>query len=190
MTKQKLLDKIAAEVQACRKCRLYKSAKHGVPGEGNPDAEIFFIGEAPGNREDLTGRPFVGPAGKFLDKLLSDIGIKREDVFIGNIVKHRPPNNRAPKPDEIAACTPYLERQIKIIRPKIIVTLGQYPTQYIFSKAGLEFKTITDARGKIYKAQIFDIPITIIPTFHPAAALYNLKYKTALEEDFVRRGRK
>ena len=182
--KQMLLDEIVREVKVCKKCRLYKTAKNGVPWEGNSDAKIFFIGEAPGNREDITGRPFVGAAGKFLDSLLADIGIRREDIFIGNIVKHRPPGNRKPKPDEIAACTPYLERQIKVVKPKIIVTLGQYSTQYIFSKTGQEFKTITDAAGKIYKKSLFDIPVTIMPVFHPASALYNPKYKEALKKDF------
>lgn len=182
--KQKLLDEISAEVKICKKCRLYKFAKNGVPGEGNPDAKIFFVGEAPGAKEDLTGRPFVGTAGKFLDSLLLGIGIKREDVFIGNIVKHRPPENRKPKPDEIAACTPYLERQIKIIKPKVVVTLGQSSTQYIFSKSGQEFKTITEAAGKVYKKTLFGIPVKIMPTFHPASALYSPKYKEAIREDF------
>lgn len=182
--KKKLLDKISAEVKICKKCRLYKFAKNGVPGQGNPDAKIFFIGEAPGNREDLTGLPFVGSAGKFLDSLLSGIGIKREDVFIGNIVKHRPPKNRRPKPDEVAICTPYLERQIRIIKPKIVVTLGQTSTEFIFSQVGQEFKTITEAAGKIYKKDLFGVPTMIMPVFHPASALYNPKYKIALKKDF------
>ncbi|HWQ96185.1 MAG TPA: type-4 uracil-DNA glycosylase, partial [Candidatus Methylomirabilis sp.] len=175
---------IFREVQTCKKCRLHEHAKNGVPGEGNPNARIFFIGEAPGAKEDMAGRPFVGQAGKFLDSLLTDVGIERDDVFIGNIVKHRPPNNRKPKPDEIIACTPYLERQIRIIKPKTIVTLGQFSTQYIFSKIGEEFKTITEASGKLYKKSLFGVPTGIMPTFHPASALYNPKYKIALSEHF------
>lgn len=189
MQKQELLDEIRDEVKVCKKCRLYKYAKNGVPGEGNPNAKIILIGEAPGNREDLTGRPFVGAAGRFLDSLLNKIGLKREDVFIGNIVKHRPPENRAPKPDEILACTPYLERQIKIIKPEIIVTLGRFSSEFILGKAGMEFTTITDARGKAFDGSALGAGVRIMPTFHPAAALYNGKFKKGLEEDFKKIGK-
>ena len=185
-TREKLLDEISGEVRICKKCRLHEHARNGVPGEGAPNAKFFFIGEAPGAKEDIMGRPFVGQAGKLLDSLLAGVGIRREDVFIGNIVKHQPPNNRKPKPDEIAACTPYLEWQIRIIKPVIIITLGQFSTQYIFSKTGEEFKTITEASGKIYEKNLFGFPTRIMPTFHPASALYNPKYKIALKEHFER----
>ena len=184
MSNQSLLNRIAEEVKTCRKCGLYRCAKNAVPGEGNPKAKIMLIGEAPGKREDLTGRPFVGSAGKLLDSVLEKVGIKRNDIFIGNIAKHRPPDNRAPKPDEIEACTPYLDRQIKIIRPKIIVPLGTHSTKYIMEKAGLKFTTISDVRGKAFDGSALGSKIKIVPSFHPAAAIYNRKLRETIEDDF------
>ncbi len=181
---QLLLNQIAEEVKSCKKCGLYKCAKNAVPGEGNPKARIMLIGEAPGKREDLTGRPFVGSAGKLLDSVLEKAGLKKENIFIGNIAKHRPPDNRAPKPEEIEACTPYLDRQIKIIRPKIIVTLGTHSTKYILEKACLEFTTISEARGKIFDGSALGAGIRIVPSFHPAAVIYNRKLKETIEKDF------
>jgi len=179
-----LLDAVASEVIACHKCPLWKTRKNAVPGEGNPESPIMFIGEAPGQSEDIEGRPFVGAAGKFLETLLSEICLSRNDVFICNIVKCRPPRNREPMPNEIQTCTPYLDRQINIIKPKIIVTLGNYSTAYIFSKANLLFNGITQARGKFYQATILNMQMTVFPTFHPAAALYSAKYKEMLQRDF------
>lgn len=186
MSNQSLLAQIAEEVKNCKKCRLYKRAKNAVPGEGNPKAKIMLIGEAPGKREDLTGRPFVGSAGKLLDSVLEKAGLKRKDIFIGNIAKHRPPDNRAPKPDEIEACTPYLDRQIKIIRPKIIVPLGTHSSRYILEKAGLEFTAISESRGKIFDGSALGAKIRIIPSFHPAAAIYSRKLRETIEKDFVK----
>jgi DNA polymerase len=182
--REKLLDVVATEVIACKKCQLWQTRKNAVPGEGNPESPIMFIGEAPGQSEDIEGRPFVGTAGKFLETLLSEIGLLRNDVFICNIVKCRPPRNREPMPNEIQTCTPYLDRQINIIKPKFIVTLGNYSTAYIFSKANMPFNGITQARGKFYQATILNMQITIFPTFHPAAALYSAKYKETLQHDF------
>jgi DNA polymerase len=184
LSKKEFLDAIAAEVVVCTKCPLWKTRKNAVPGEGNSENPVMFIGEAPGQSEDIKGKPFVGAAGKFLETLLSEIGLSRNDVFICNIVKCRPPRNREPSPIEIQKCTPYLDRQIKIIKPKFIVTLGNYSTTYIFSKANLPFNGITQARGKFYQATILDMQITIFPTFHPAAALYSAKYKETLQRDF------
>ncbi len=181
---QSLLNSIAEEARTCRKCGLHKRANSAVPGEGNPKAKIMMIGEAPGKREDLTGRPFVGSAGKLLDSVLEKAGLKRENIFIGNIAKHRPPDNRAPKPEEIEACTPYLDMQIKIIRPKIIVTLGTHSSKYIMEKAGLEFTTISEARGKVFDGSALGKGIRIVPSFHPAAVIYNRKLKETIEEDF------
>ncbi len=186
MSKQELMDDVVAEIRGCRKCRLWRHAKNPVPGEGSPDAKLMLIGEAPGYKEDIKGRPFVGRAGKILDTLLSGIGLAREEVYIGNIVKHRPPENRAPKADEIEACAPYLDRQIRIIKPEIIVTLGNHSTRYILSKVNVEVEGITGVRGRLYKERLFDIPVRIVPTFHPAAALYNPAYLSNLEEDFQR----
>jgi len=184
LSRKELLDAIAAEILVCRKCELWKTRKNPVPGEGNPNSQIMFIGEAPGYWEDVKGKPFVGAAGKFLDALLSEAGVSRESVFIGNILKCRPPKNREPSRDEIEACTPYLNRQIRVIQPKIIVTLGNYSTAYVFSKVALAFNSITRVHGKFYKASILDMQATIFPTFHPAAALYHPKYKEQLITDF------
>ena len=184
MSKKEFLDAVATEIIVCTKCPLWKTRKNAVPGEGNSESPVMFIGEAPGQSEDIKGKPFVGAAGKFLETLLSEIGLSRNDVFICNIVKCRPPRNREPMPNEIQTCTPYLDRQINIIKPKIIVTLGNYSTEYIFSKANMPFNGITQAHGKFYQATILDMQLTIFPTFHPAAALYSAKYKEALQHDF------
>jgi len=184
LSKKEFLDAVAAEVVVCTKCPLWKTRKNAVPGEGNSESPVMFIGEAPGQSEDFEGKPFVGAAGKFLETLLSEIGLSRNDVFICNIVKCRPPRNREPMPNEIQTCTPYLERQIKIIKPKFIVTLGNYSTAYIFSKANLPFSGITRARGKFYESSILDMQIAIFPTFHPAAALYSAKYREQIAKDF------
>jgi DNA polymerase len=184
LSKKEFLDAVAAEIIVCTKCQLSKNRKNAVPGEGNPESPVMFIGEAPGQSEDIKGKPFVGAAGKFLETLLSEIGLSRNDVFICNIVKCRPPRNREPMPNEIQTCSPYLDRQINIIKPKFVVTLGNYSTAYIFSKANLPFNGITQARGKFYQATILNMQITIFPTFHPAAALYSAKYKETLQHDF------
>jgi DNA polymerase len=184
LSKKEFLDAVATEIIVCTKCPLWKTRKNAVPGEGNPKSPVMFIGEAPGQSEDTEGRPFVGAAGKFLETMLSEIGLSRNDVFICNIVKCRPPRNREPMPNEIQTCTPYLDRQIKIIKPHFIVTLGNYSTTYIFSKANLVFSGITQTRGKFFQAIILDMQMTIFPTFHPAAALYSAKYKETLQRDF------
>jgi DNA polymerase len=184
LSKKELLDAVAKEVVVCVKCQLWKNRKNAVPGEGNPESPVMFIGEAPGQSEDIKGKPFVGAAGKFLETLLSEIDLSRDDVFICNIVKCRPPRNREPMPNEIQTCTPYLDRQMRIIKPKFIVTLGNHSTAYIFSKANLPFGGITKAHGKFYQATILNMQITIFPTFHPAAALYSAKYKETLQRDF------
>lgn len=184
MFKKEHLDVVASEVIVCTKCPLWKSRKNAVPGEGNTTSQIMLIGEAPGTSEDVKGEPFVGMAGKFLDELLSQAGRSREQVFITNVVKCRPPRNRQPKPLEIDTCTPYLNRQLLIIRPEFIVTLGSRSTSYAFSKAMLPFNNITQARGRAYKTTILGLELTVFPTFHPASALYNPEYKKILEHDF------
>ncbi|MEM3696262.1 MAG: type-4 uracil-DNA glycosylase [Candidatus Bathyarchaeia archaeon] len=183
-SKKDQLETIASEILNCKKCPLHKTRKNAVPGEGNPNAKIMVVGEAPGYWEDVQGRPFVGAAGKFLDTLLASIGFSREDVFIANVLKCRPPRNREPTPKEIQTCTPYLDRQILAVQPKFIVTLGNYSTAYIFSKANLPFPSITQVHGKIYEASVLGIRLTIFPTFHPAAALYSAQYKKELTNDF------
>jgi uracil-DNA glycosylase family 4 len=144
----------------------------------------MFIGEGPGVNEDTEGKPFVGQAGKTLNVLMSDIGLARECTFVCNVVRCRPPRNREPKPDEVLTCTPYLERQIRVLQPKVIVTLGKCSTAYIFSRMGLVFESITRAHGKIREGVVSGIQVSVFPTFHPAAALYSAKYREELTEDF------
>ncbi len=179
-----LLNVVAAEVVICIKCDLWKTRKKAVPGIGNTETKVLLIGEAPGGSEDIKGEPFVGSAGKFLDELLIEAGLSRKDVFITNIVKCRPPENRDPSTEEIETCTPYLNRQISIIEPKLIVTLGKHSTDYVFSKANIPFRSITQAHGKTYELSIYGMKITVFPTFHPAAALYSAGYKDELLKDF------
>jgi len=190
LSKVELIEKIADKVRVCVKCPLWKGRRNAVPGEGNVDAFVMFVGEAPGYWEDAKGLPFVGAAGKVLDTLLEKIKLPRENVFITNVVKCRPPENRDPQPNEIKTCTLlYLNRQIALIQPKIIVTLGRHSTAYILSKAGLEAKTIegiTQLHGKVFQAKFLNMPVTVIPMFHPAAVLHNPKYRDALERDFER----
>jgi DNA polymerase len=183
-SKEDFLEAIASEVRACKRCGLWKARKNAVPGDGSSNANIMFIGEAPGYWEDVKGKPFVGAAGKFLDSLLAEAGLQRSQVFIGNILKCRPPDNREPAPNEIEACTPFLDRQIEVIQPKLIVTLGNYSTAYIFSKSGIAFNGITEVRGKFYRAKVLGLLVTVFPTLHPAAGLYNPKYKQLLTGDF------
>ncbi|AAK42437.1 uracil-DNA glycosylase [Saccharolobus solfataricus] len=179
------LDLIADEVRKCQKCKLWKFRKNAVPGEGNSKAEIMFIGEAPGENEDIEGKPFVGVAGKLLTRLINEIlGLSREDVFITNLVKCRPPNNRDPEEDEILACSPYLTRQIESIRPHIIITLGRHSTSYLFKKMNMKMESIGKVRGKFYTWNIYGYKILVFPTYHPAAALYNPPIRKVLEEDF------
>jgi uracil-DNA glycosylase family 4 len=178
------LDVVASEVTVCTECSLWKTRKNAVPGEGSPKARVMLVGEAPGHSEDVQGRPFVGAAGKFLETLLDEIGLSRADVFICNVLKCRPPRNRPPKPVEIQTCIPYLDRQIKILKPKCIVTLGSHSTAYVFSRAKLPFTSITEVHGNPHEAIILNKKVIIFPTFHPAAALYNPKYKRQIVEDF------
>ena len=145
----------------------------------------MFIGEAPGYWEDVKGRPFVGAAGKFLDEMLSKGEISRDKVYITNVVKCRPPENRDPLPYEIKTCTSnYLDRQINIIKPKFIVPLGRHAASYILGKAGFETEGITEIRGRVYETNLFGFKVFIIPMYHPAAALYNARYKEELTRDF------
>jgi uracil-DNA glycosylase family 4 len=184
LSREKLLGDVAAEVVVCTLCSLWKSRKKAVPGEGNSKARIMLIGEAPGSSENLQGRPFVGVAGRFLENMLSEIGLSRDEVFICNVVKCRPPRNRVPRPVEVQTCTPYLERQIEIVEPEFLVTLGSCSTAYVFSRANFPFASITAVRGRIRQASLHDVKMTIFPTFHPAAAMYSVKYREQIAADF------
>ncbi len=165
------LDKVADEVCRCRECDLGYSRKNAVPGEGNPNARIMFIGEAPGADEDAQGRPFVGRAGQLLNKIITACGLKRSDVFIGNILKCRPPENRDPRAEEIISCFPYLQRQIEIINPEIIVALGAPAARTLLNTN----KSIGQLRGQFheYYAGLGRAPIKLMPTYHTAYLLRN-----------------
>lgn len=154
-----------------------ETATNPVPGEGNPQADVMFVGEGPGKNEDLQGRPFVGAAGKLLDELLAGIGMQRDDVFIGNVIKHRPPGNRDPLPAEIAHQWPWLRDQVEAIHPKLIVLLGRHAMDTFLPDCKI---SADHGRGKRYRGQVF------YPVYHPAAALYNGNLKSVLEEDFAK----
>ena len=175
MKKEELLEQVNRALRSCTKCRLYRTRTNVVPGEGDPAAEIMFIGQCPGFHEDQQGIPFVGRAGKLLDDLLESISLKREKVFITNVVKDRPPENRDPMADEVRSCSPYLERQIKIINPKLVVTLGRFASEFFIPE------------GKI--SQIHGVPhrvkgLLILPLYHPAAALRSGGVADELRRDF------
>lgn len=169
------LDELHEKCKDCKRCRLWEDAANAVPGEGASDAEIMFIGEGPGKKEDQSGRPFVGPAGKFLDVLLDSIGLKRADVFIANMVKHRPPENRDPTPEEIEACRPWLDKQIELIKPRIFVPLGRHAMHKFLPNA-----MISREHGKIYArgGKVYFL------MYHPAVALYKGSMRAILLEDF------
>lgn len=160
-------------------CKLRTTATQGVPGHGNANTKIVFIGEAPGAKEDKEGRPFVGAAGKFLDELLESIKMKRGDIYITNIVKYRPPENRDPLPEEISACAKWLEEEIKLIDPALIVFLGRHSMNHFFPE-----EKISAAHGKIMVAEKFGKVRHFLPLYHPAAALYNGSLREVLKEDF------
>lgn len=190
LDRTELLRKIKDEVLALKASPLYNErVSNGVfpvIGEGSHEAKIMFIGEAPGKNEAKTGRPFAGSAGKILDELLDSAGINRSDVYITNIVKDRPPLNRDPSPEEIAIYGPFLDRQIDIIQPKVIATLGRFSMEYVMQKFGLEkeIKPISQLHGTSQTAEASYGPITIIPLYHPAASIYNQHLKKTLFEDF------
>jgi len=169
------LEKVAAQVRVCTKCRLSETRTNAVPGEGPADARIFFIGEGPGRNEDEQGRPLVRASGRYLESLLRDIGLDRSQVFITNVVKCRPPENRDPLPPELAACRDYLDRQLTLIRPSVVVTLGRFSMARYFPG-----ESITKIHGK--PKRIGDV--VYLPLFHPAAALRNDAWRAAMKEDF------
>ncbi len=177
MAAEVLLAQIASEVAVCTRCPLHRTRTQAVPGEGPAAAEIMLIGEGPGFHEDRQGRPFVGSSGKFLTKLLAEAGLQRSDVWIGNVIKCRPPNNRDPQPAELQACSHFLERQIAVIDPKIIITLGRFSMGRYFPGA-----RISHIHGKMQEVN----GRFVIPMFHPAAALHNPRYRPLIMEDFAR----
>ncbi len=176
------LDALRGEVECCSNCILAETRTKAVFGEGDPGADLMFVGEAPGYHEDQQGRPFVGQAGKLLEQLLASIGLTREQVYIANVLKSRPPNNRDPRPEEIDACRPYLWRQIEIIRPKVICTLGNFATKLLSG----DQRGITKVHGQPRATEIAGHRLYLYPIFHPAAALYTPANLATLKEDFLR----
>lgn len=168
-------DVLVQQINVCTLCTLSAKRTNAVPGEGSRTADIMFIGEGPGFHEDRLARPFVGPAGKFLDELLAGVGLRREDVYITNMVKCRPPNNRDPLPGEIAACKTYLDRQIEMIAPRVVVLLGRYSFARFFPD-----ESIGKARGRKRTLN----GLTLFPIYHPAAALHNPGLRPVIEQDF------
>lgn len=170
------LDEIASAVKSCNRCKLHQCRQRAVPGEGNPHAEIMFIGEGPGREEDEQGRPFVGAAGRFLAEMLAMIGLQREDVYIANLIKCRPPDNRDPEPDEVQACWPYLNQQIDVIQPKLFVLLGRHALHHFLGphlKISQEHGKLKRAHGRYYYV-----------LYHPASALYRADQRDTHIADF------
>lgn len=188
MDKQSFLDALKAKIESDMTCPLKDAATHIVFGKGNPDADILFIGEAPGKNEDLQGLPFVGAAGKNLDKLLHAIGLSIEDVYIANILKYRPPNNRDPSPEEIERHTPFLIEQIKIIQPKAVITLGNFSTKFAmagFTTEGMnKIPGITKLHGSAHNIETDGITVRVFPMYHPAAMMYRPQLREVIEADF------
>lgn len=171
------LETLVAQIAQCTRCLLHRGRTRAVPGEGPDDADIMFIGEAPGFHEDQQGRPFVGAAGRFLEELLESIGLGRQDVFIANVIKCRPPGNRDPLPEEMEACRPFLDRQIELIQPKLVVTLGRFSMARAFPKA-----RISRIHGQPRKIG----GVIYYPMYHPAAALHQPSLRTTVMEDMRR----
>ena len=193
MNKIAQLEQVQSKILTEMKCPLKDAAKNLVFGKGNPDASILFIGEAPGAKEDELGIPFVGAAGKELDKLLRSINLTLEDVYIANILKYRPPDNRDPSVEEIYRHTPYLVEQIKIIKPQIICTLGNYSTKFVLASFDIpkmkEIAGITQLHGKVNPVKIDGMEFKVIPLYHPAAMLYNPNLRAILGQDFLEMGK-
>lgn len=180
LLKQEQLDKLDKEMMRCSLCVLRETCRQVVPGDGSAEAEIMFIGEGPGQKEDELGKPFVGAAGKFLDEMLAAINMKRENVYIANVVKCRPPGNRDPLPEEAESCWPWLEKQIEIINPKLIVTLGRHSMERF-----LPNQKISQIHGKAMRRNIPGLGARVFyALYHPAAALYNGSMRTVLIQDF------
>ena len=182
--KIKRIEKLRGKIAECQRCRLHKTRTHTVPGEGSVDADIMFIGEAPGKNEDLKGKPFVGRAGNVFDKLLDSISLTRDQIYLCNILKCRPPENRAPLSDEIQACIGSLDIQIKTVNPKVIATMGKFATTYIFEKFSFPLQNISSVHGQIFDVETPFGLKKIIPLYHPAVATYDPNKLDVLIKDF------
>jgi DNA polymerase len=183
---QDMLTSLNTEILSCTLCRLSEGRTHAVPGEGPVPARILMVGEAPGKREDELGRPFVGRAGSILEDLLASIGLSRNEVYITSINKCQPPGNRDPKDDEIAACHPYLGRQIDLIRPRVIVPMGRFAAREICRSFGLAEGKISDIHGLVMQARARYGTVLVLPVYHPAVVTHNPNLRPELWDDFAR----
>jgi DNA polymerase len=179
------LSQIAEKINQCRRCDLWKTKRNYVPGEGSCHSKVVFVGEAPGREEDLQGRPFVGNAGKLLTELIDKkLGLRRDEVFITNVLKCRPPENRDPLPEEVRECSPFLFEQLEVLKPEVLVCLGRHSASLIFSLYQLDFPGISAVRGKIFEKDTEWGKLRLIAIYHPAAALYKPPLRGILERDF------
>ncbi|MGA0069439.1 MAG: uracil-DNA glycosylase family protein [Miltoncostaeaceae bacterium] len=176
------LERLSEHLRGCTRCPLSEGRTTVVVGAGDPDADLLFVGEAPGANEDRTGLPFVGQAGKLLDELLAGIGMSREHVFIANVLKCRPPGNRDPRPEEIDSCRGYLEEQVALIRPRVVCTLGNFATKLLSGNP----EGISKVHGQPLPVEFSGVSVTLYPVYHPAAALYTRAMLGSLQEDFAR----
>ena len=183
-SKKELMEELSAEINNCKKCDLYKTRNKPLIGDGSINAKILVIGESPGYNEDIQGRAFVGEAGEILDQLLGLINLKRNEIYITNILKCHPPKNHNPSKQEIDSCIEYLYRQINIIKPRVILTLGKYASKEIFAKFNLEFSRISELHAKIFEAETEFDKIKLIPLYHPAVACYHSEMLNVLKDDF------
>jgi len=186
LDKADLFAGLVADVASCSACGLCEGVKNRVNGEGDLDSRVVFVGEAPGRREDESGRPFVGSAGKLLNKLLAGAELSRESVFISNVVRCRPPGNRKPKTSEVEACAGHLDRLLAIIEPRVVAPMGNSAVEYIFEKYGLGDSVIGDVHGKLLRVKTRWGEVVVYPLYHPAAAIYNRKLLGELEGDMKR----
>lgn len=179
----RVIEDIASDVRSCTRCRLSQTRTNAVPGEGSPGAPLMIVGEAPGVREDEEGRPFVGAAGRVLDSILSSLGLDRSKVYVTNAVKCRPPGNRPVHADELGACIGFLEREIRAVKPRVILCLGHLAGRAVYSLSGLRFTGVSQHRGSVVRARFGDVEADVIVTYHPAFTLYNPRLKPELERD-------
>jgi len=182
--KKRLIESLSMEINNCKKCSLWRTRNKPLVGDGSVNAEILVVGESPGYYEDLQGRAFVGEAGKILDKLLGLINLERKDIYITNVLKCHPPKNHEPNRQEIDSCIRYLYRQIDIIKPRIIITLGKFASKEVFDKFNLGFTRISELHGRVYEVKTLSGNMKIIPLYHPAVACYHNEMLGLLKEDF------
>ena len=187
-SKEQLIEDLSREINNCKKCELWKTRNKALVGDGSVNARIMVIGESPGYNEDLQGRAFVGEAGKILDQLLYIIKLKRSNIYITNVLKCHPPKNHNPTKQEIDSCINYLDKQIEVIKPKIIITLGKYASKEILNKFNLEFSKISEVHGKLFDVKTSFGNIKIMPMYHPAVACYRSEMMDTIKNDFVKLG--